>query len=160
MGWCWACGNVRYIDVSNEERWAPLIRRGWEWAVKSYQASQRPTFSTAQLKWARFCWGTRRAAKPLEANEKEKRRLDPHRGLKGLFAQWRHIRQIKIQVQDVSNIGRLFTHNAPRSVNSSISFLLKLLIIICQSELCQKLVWKTADQTILESKVFSLQRTA
>lgn len=54
---CGACGNVRYIDVSNEQHWAPLIRWGWEWAVKSYQASQRPTFSPVQLKWERATTG-------------------------------------------------------------------------------------------------------
>lgn len=59
---CWACGNVRYIDVSNEEHWAPLIHWGWEWAVKSYQASQRPTFSPEQRKWARYCRGSRKSS--------------------------------------------------------------------------------------------------
>lgn len=44
-GCCWGCGNVRCIDVSNEERWAPLIHWGWERTVKSYQASQRPACS-------------------------------------------------------------------------------------------------------------------
>lgn len=91
-GCCRACGNVRYIDVSNEECWAPLIHQGWEWAVKSYQASQRPTFSPAQLKWARYCWGTRGAAKPPKANATERRHtcrrsFDAYRGLKGLFDQ-------------------------------------------------------------------------
>lgn len=42
LGCCWGCGNVRCIDVSNEKHWAPLIRWGWERAVKSYQASQDP----------------------------------------------------------------------------------------------------------------------
>lgn len=55
LGCCWGCGNVRWIDVSNEEHWAPLIHWGWEQAVKNYQASQRPAFSPVQHEWARYC---------------------------------------------------------------------------------------------------------